>query len=342
MKERIAGLDGVRGIAALFILLYHWFFIGALQGFYSKTIYLPLGFWGEYGVDVFFILSGFAILYSTGKGITAGLFLKKRLLRVYPTFFVAATFVLIMRIAIGIEPRGQLIAYITSFTMMTDVVGREPLSSIYWTLMVECKFYLLVAAMIKLHIWKEHKYGVMYAWVILSFFVTQPILSSLLVLKYSSHFVMGILMYLTYYKERDARMIPLSILSAIGIYRNMTGFQAWIVGSFSEANYSQMTILFALLLILATIFSAPYYKGWSERTQHIFAWLGRLSFAFYLIHADFGSALYRQLMIAFHWNETFIWIVMGLDFAFVTLLAILADYLGQLLTSVIKKTKGHR
>ena len=103
-----------------------------------------------------------------------------------------------------------------------------------------------------------------------------------------------------------------------------------------------MTILFALLLILATIFSAPYYKGWSERTQHIFAWLGRLSFAFYLIHADFGSALYRQLMIAFHWNETFIWIVMGLDFAFVTLLAILADYLGQLLTSVIKKTKGHR
>ena len=62
MKERIAGLDGVRGIAALFILLYHWFFIGALQGFYSKTIYLTFGFWGEYGVDVLFILSGFAIL----------------------------------------------------------------------------------------------------------------------------------------------------------------------------------------------------------------------------------------------------------------------------------------
>ena len=103
-----------------------------------------------------------------------------------------------------------------------------------------------------------------------------------------------------------------------------------------------MTILFALLLILAIIFSAPYHKGWSERTQRIFAWLGRLSFAFYLIHADFGSALYRQLMIAFHWDETFIWIVMGLDFAFVTLLAVLADYLGRLLTSAINKPQRHR
>lgn len=337
MKGRIASLDGVRGFAALFILLYHWFFIGALQGFYSKAIYIPQGFWGEFGVDVFFILSGFAILYSTGDGITPGVFLKKRLLRIYPTFFVSATFVLIMRIALGIEARGQIIAYLTSFTMMTDLVGRTPLSSIYWTLMVECKFYLLVIVIMKLGLWKEHKYGVMYTWVIASFLIKQPFITNLLILKYAGHFVMGILFYLLYYKERDARMIPLAVLSGLGIYRNMTGFQGWIVGSFGAANYSELKMFFAMVFILAVIFAAPYYRGWSAKTEKAFAWLGRLSFAFYLIHADFGSAFYKELMMLIHWNESLIWGVMAMDFILVTALAILTDYIGNFLTTVLRR-----
>ncbi|WP_314873615.1 acyltransferase family protein [Stomatobaculum longum] len=339
MNERIASLDGVRGFAALFILLYHWFFIGALQGFYSKAIYIPQGFWGEFGVDVFFILSGFAILYSTGDGITPGVFLKKRLLRIYPTFFVSATFVLIMRIALGIEARGQIIAYLTSFTMMTDLVGRTPLSSIYWTLMVECKFYLLVIVIMKLGLWKEHKYGVMYTWVIASFLIKQPFITNLMILKYAGHFVMGILFYLLYYKEGDARMIPLAVLSGLGIYRNMTGFQGWIVGSFNVANYSELKMFFAMVFILAVIFAAPYYKGWGAKTEKAFALLGRLSFAFYLIHADFGSAFYKELMGLFHWNEAYIWIVMAIDFVLVTALAILTDYIGNLLTGVLRQAQ---
>lgn len=337
MKERIAGLDGVRGIAALFILLYHWFFIGALQGFYSKTIYLPFGFWGEFGVDVFFILSGFAILYSTGDGVTPGLFLKKRLLRIYPTFFVSATFVLIMRIALGVEARGQIIAYLTSFTMMTDLVGRTPLSSIYWTLMVECKFYLLVIVIMKLGIWKKRKYEVMYIWVLASFLIKQPFITNLLILNYAGHFVMGILFYLIYYKERDARMIPLAVLSGLGIYKNMTGFQGWIVGSFGAANYSELKMFFAMVFILAVIFAAPYYRGWSAKTEKAFAWIGRFSFAFYLIHADFGSAIYKETMIFLNWNESYIWLIMMLDFVLVVLIALLADFLGQKITAILKR-----
>ena len=337
MKGRIASLDGVRGFAALFILLYHWFFIGALQGFYSRAIYIPQGFWGEFGVDVFFILSGFAILYSTGDGVTPGLFLKKRLLRIYPTFFVSATFVLIMRIALGVEARGQIIAYLTSFTMMTDLVGRTPLSSIYWTLMVECKFYLLVIVIMKLGLWKRHKYGVMYTWVIASFLIKQPFITNLLILKYAGHFVMGILVYLLYYKEKDARMIPLAVLSGLGIYRNMTGFQGWIVGSFGAANYSELKMFFAMVFILAVIFAAPYYRGWSAKTEKAFAWIGRFSFAFYLIHADFGSAIYKETMIFLNWNESYIWLIMMLDFVLVVLIALLADFLGQKITAILKR-----
>ena len=337
MKGRIASLDGVRGFAALFILLYHWFFIGALQGFYSRAIYMPQGFWGEFGVDVFFILSGFAILYSTGDGVTPGLFLKKRLLRIYPTFFVSATFVLIMRIALGVEARGQIIAYLTSFTMMTDLVGRTPLSSIYWTLMVECKFYLLVIVIMKLRIWKKRKYEVMYIWVLASFLIKQPFITNLLILNYAGHFVMGILFYLIYYKERDARMIPLAVLSGLGIYKNMTGFQGWIVGSFGAANYSELKMFFAMVFILAVIFAAPYYRGWSAKTEKAFAWIGRFSFAFYLIHADFGSAIYKETMIFLNWNESYIWLIMMLDFVLVVLIALLADFLGQKITAILKR-----
>lgn len=52
-EKRIWGLDVLRFCAAFGIMLYHYFFIGVIQGFYSKDVFFPTAFWGQFGVDIF-------------------------------------------------------------------------------------------------------------------------------------------------------------------------------------------------------------------------------------------------------------------------------------------------
>src|SRR6476620_1484367 len=69
-------LDGMRGIAVLFVLIYHF---GLIRS-------------GFLGVDVFFVLSGFLITsllieeWQTTGGIRLGQFYLRRILRLVPAF----------------------------------------------------------------------------------------------------------------------------------------------------------------------------------------------------------------------------------------------------------------
>jgi peptidoglycan/LPS O-acetylase OafA/YrhL len=85
--RRVAALDGIRALAAIAVLLFHH---GPLLPT-AAFRYLASGGW--YGVDVFFVLSGFLITSllvseerKTGK-ISLRRFYARRALRLYPAFF---------------------------------------------------------------------------------------------------------------------------------------------------------------------------------------------------------------------------------------------------------------
>lgn len=84
-KERFYFLDGLRGIAAIFVCLYH---------------FSPLCVNGWLAVDFFFILSGFVIAHSYEQKLLSGMslysFLKIRLIRLYPLYFLVIIFALIL------------------------------------------------------------------------------------------------------------------------------------------------------------------------------------------------------------------------------------------------------
>ncbi len=84
-KSHFAGLDGLRGIAALAVVALHGNQFAKLTSFPPST-YLA--------VDFFFILSGFVIAYAYDERIKAGLqlgsFLRIRLIRLYPLLFLGA------------------------------------------------------------------------------------------------------------------------------------------------------------------------------------------------------------------------------------------------------------
>src|SRR3954471_17744990 len=82
-EKRLAGLDGLRGIAAFSILIYH--VIPVAAGEWRGNAYLA--------VDFFFMLSGYVMARTYEARLADGLppaaFIAARFRRLWPTMFVA-------------------------------------------------------------------------------------------------------------------------------------------------------------------------------------------------------------------------------------------------------------
>lgn len=145
----LRGLDGVRALAVVAVLLYH--------------LGVPWVRGGFLGVDVFFVLSGYLVatlvldeVEQTGRFRTAR-YLARRVRRLVPALLVvlaaaSGAALLVARDALT-SLRGDLLAALTYTSNWWQVVadrsyfeltGRPPLLGHLWTLAVEAQFYLVV------------------------------------------------------------------------------------------------------------------------------------------------------------------------------------------------------
>lgn len=142
----IPQLDGVRAFAVTFVILAHWFAPFPSMG------YIP---YGEFGVIIFFVLSGFLITtillsYKSeidhGNGST-GFYLKKffirRVLRIFPIYYLTIALVLILKPAIFEGNVWWHCAYLSNFFFVLVKHGWEQPVSQWWSLSVEEQFYLI-------------------------------------------------------------------------------------------------------------------------------------------------------------------------------------------------------
>jgi peptidoglycan/LPS O-acetylase OafA/YrhL len=83
-QHLFATMDGVRGIAAICVMVGHFGF-----PLYGSVVLFPSSY---FAVDIFFCLSGFVICYSYADRLQAGLsaidFMKLRLIRLYPLYIL--------------------------------------------------------------------------------------------------------------------------------------------------------------------------------------------------------------------------------------------------------------
>src|SRR5712691_1793156 len=93
-KNRFAELDGLRSIAALWVVVYH--FVGRPNAYWLKdnpefaALITPwnINLQGLYAVDLFFIISGFVIFMTIRRSNTVLDFVISRAARLYPAFWV--------------------------------------------------------------------------------------------------------------------------------------------------------------------------------------------------------------------------------------------------------------
>ncbi|HEV3023233.1 MAG TPA: acyltransferase, partial [Pirellulales bacterium] len=146
-QHRILELDALRGLAALAVVSFH--FTCRFDGLFGHAT--PLRFsvpLGEYGVDFFFILSGFVILMTLDRTASAGEFAVGRFARLYPAYWAAAALTFAVVQCCGLP--GQAVSVgeaVVNATMLQHLLGAPHIDGAYWSLEVELLFYGAILAL---------------------------------------------------------------------------------------------------------------------------------------------------------------------------------------------------
>jgi peptidoglycan/LPS O-acetylase OafA/YrhL len=148
--ERIPGLDALRGLAALSVLAFHFTTrFGMIFGHPSAPPFTFL--WGQRGVEVFFVISGFAIQLSLEGTKGACDFVTSRAVRLYPTFWAALVLTFMVVAACGLPDRAvSWRDAALNVSMIPASLGAQGVDAVYWTLERELRFYGLVLLLLLL------------------------------------------------------------------------------------------------------------------------------------------------------------------------------------------------
>ncbi|WP_293969100.1 acyltransferase [Sphingopyxis sp.] len=141
--KKVHSIQLMRAIAAMLVVLFHVhqaFAIRFTTPFFAAESYLFA--FGAVGVHIFFVISGFIMVYTNppGKAFAAKTFFRRRLLRIYPIYWLCAALYLAVHVLIGQayalglrEAAGALLLLPGN---ASSIIGPA------WTLAFEMYFYL--------------------------------------------------------------------------------------------------------------------------------------------------------------------------------------------------------
>jgi len=169
-ERKLEWIQALRGLAALMVVMVHSrsMLMGSASGrAVAEQVLLPMAM----GVDLFFIISGFLMVWTTrdfdGSKAYAWTFLVKRFARIWPLLAVMTPVALVVEHGFGgLLDRALVLSYAEGLAF----IPHDPVASgiyfrmavgVAWTLCFEWYFYLVFAASMLCGRWR---YAVMAAW----------------------------------------------------------------------------------------------------------------------------------------------------------------------------------
>ncbi len=141
--EEIYGMDAFRGLAAILVLLFHfWTFylLGREVTIFGLNITAPFAA-GHLGVDLFFILSGFLVFLSLVRTSSVASYFRKRAWRIFPLAVFFTVTVFLLKLDYSFPAILDAIAHIF-FVQGLFPATYHGLHPVMWTLTVEVIFYV--------------------------------------------------------------------------------------------------------------------------------------------------------------------------------------------------------
>jgi peptidoglycan/LPS O-acetylase OafA/YrhL len=267
-SSRIEVLDFLRGIAALGVALHHF------SNILDPGVLRSMGYYGQLGVQVFFVISGFIIPYSLYRGgyeiSSYPTFVIKRIIRLDPPYIVTLAIIIALGVFSWYFPfqkdfvfEMSLPQVLLHFGYVNTFFGYPWLSDVFWTLAIEFQYYILIGLIFPV-IFSRNIWTRMISFAVLgslAFIIPQPAF----VFYFIFLFFMGII------------TCQLKI------------------GLIGKQQYAALLVVFTALALVkmgvpATVagFSAVVAILFLHVKNPVFRFLGMVSYSLYLIHSPIG------------------------------------------------------
>ena len=286
---RLQILDLLRFCAATSVMVYH---LTYLPGFVAPGSFIGIGAvsrFGFLGVELFFLISGFVILWSADNR-SAPEFAISRFSRLMPSYWVSMAITGIgLAILTGATYTPFQIA--ANATMTAGLIGTPYVDGVYWTLLIELKFYVLVFALTLFHQMRRLEYW-LGGWVValvIAHFVPLHALRSLVIYPYGAFFAAGGFFFLWWKNGLSvSKLVALLVccaLSCIGVFHIGQDFLGGAHTPFA------LRISMAVVVLLYLLFAA--ISSGRVRVGHAALWanLGAMTYPLYLLHNSLGKAI---------------------------------------------------
>ncbi|HVX81586.1 MAG TPA: acyltransferase [Devosiaceae bacterium] len=286
-KSTIFGLQALRFVAAAMVVITHA--LNREVNLYHPAP-LPRAPWMESGVDIFFVISGFIMIYILKPDTRAGAFWMQRFTRIAPLYWTATIVAFLGGLVLpdwffgAQKPLFALQSML--FLPLGPGNGTHPLISPGWTLIYEFAFYTILALCLAI---RRPPFALAVT-VIVALVATGEMLKSLIP-------------WIGYYSDQ-ALMLEFLFGMGAAVLAGNPGLKPWqglvlagaglvliyLIWDFDLAWPRGIKVgLPAFLVVFGTLTSEPIWQRVNPMRQ--FARLGDASYAIYIVHFFFVTAL---------------------------------------------------
>ena len=237
-------------------------------------VHMPVFGFGAFGVDIFFIISGFVMMHSTES--TSSSFFKKRLIRILPNYYIFTLGVFILALKFPhllnntTANLDHLLKSLFFIPFDKNETGHFPILFLGWTLNLEMLFYSIFA--LSLIINKKYR-GFISSYILLTIFLISAYINSFPLKAYNDfvifEFILGMIIYLIIFKKNYIESFLMLLAIIIGCL-------------FQEINLNDRLLIYGLpsMIIMFLII----LKFQNLKLSKLILMLGAGSYSLYLTH----------------------------------------------------------
>ncbi len=296
--SRLTFLDGLRGVAILLVVFFHYYSNEYLQTSLDEYPFLKVFRYGNMGVFLFFLISGFVILMTLEKSISFLNFIKKRYLRLLPAMLTSLVFIYSYKyffsdLSFSFQDSINLISPISLFhpIFFEKIFSLNifPVEGVFWTLYLEFLFYVIFGGLFFLLGKKRALVGLFF----LSIFTFTLKLFSYFDVSSNKIFVQTF----NFFHSVGLEYLSWFFAGAIGYlyFCNRTRNNLFLfltASTFAAVSYGHLVAIFFVSLFCLSILVKSLQDILSKK---LFIFFGFISYPLYLIHNEFGIFLISKI-----------------------------------------------